>query len=55
VGTIFGGFLGALVIGFLETGIIAAGLTGFWTKLVYGLIIILSIISHRYGSQRRRA
>jgi ribose/xylose/arabinose/galactoside ABC-type transport system permease subunit len=55
VGTIFGGFLGAIVIGFLETGIIAAGLTGFWTKLVYGLIIILSIISHRYGSQRRRA
>jgi simple sugar transport system permease protein len=55
VGTILGGFLGAIVIGFLETGIIAAGLTGFWTKLVYGLIIILSIISHRYGSQRRRA
>lgn len=54
VGTIFGGFLGAIVIGFLETGIIAAGLTGFWTKLVYGLIIILSIISHRYGSERRR-
>jgi ribose/xylose/arabinose/galactoside ABC-type transport system permease subunit len=55
VGTILGGFLGALVIGFLETGIIAAGLTGFWTNLVYGLIIILSIISHRYGSERRRA
>jgi ribose/xylose/arabinose/galactoside ABC-type transport system permease subunit len=54
VGTIFGGFLGAIVIGFLETGIIAAGLTGFWTKLVYGLIIIFSIISHRYGSERRR-
>ena len=55
VGTIFGGFLGAIVIGFLETGIIAAGLTGFWTKLVYGLIIILSIISHRYGAERRRS
>ncbi len=55
VGTMFGGFLGAIVIGFLETGIIAAGLTGFWTNLVYGLIIILSIISHRYGSERRRA
>ena len=44
VGTIFGGFLGALIIGFLETGIIASGLTGFYTKLVYGLIIILAII-----------
>jgi simple sugar transport system permease protein len=54
VGTIFGAFLGAMIIGFLETGIIASGLTGFWTKLVYGLIIILAIIGHRYGSERRR-
>ncbi len=55
VGTIFGAFLGAIVIGFLETGIIAAGLTGFYTKLVYGLIIILAIIGHGYGTQKRRA
>lgn len=52
IGSIFGGFLGAVIIGFLETGIIAAGLTGFYTKLVYGLIILLSIIGHRYGLER---
>jgi simple sugar transport system permease protein len=54
VGTIFGAFLGALIISFLEAGIIAAGLTGFYTKFVYGLIIILAIIGHRFGSERRR-
>jgi len=54
IGTIIGGFLGAIIIGFLETGIIAAGLTGFYTKLVYGLIIVLAIIGHGYGAERRR-
>jgi len=48
VGTIFGTFVGALIIGSLESGIIAIGLTGFWTQLISGLIIIisLSIYSH---------
>lgn len=55
VGTITGAFLGAIIIGFLDTGIIAAGLTGFYTKLIYGLIIIIAIISHRYGAERKRA
>ncbi len=54
VGTIYGAFLGALIIGFLETGIIAVGLTGFWTKLVYGVIIIFAIIGHRYGAERTK-
>jgi simple sugar transport system permease protein len=47
VGTILGGFIGALDIAFIETGIIAIGFTGFWTQVFFGLIIILSLIMHR--------
>jgi len=42
-GTIFGSFIGALIIGTLEAGIIAIGLTGFWIELIYGLIIIIAV------------
>lgn len=43
MGTIYGSFIGALIIGSLEAGIIAIGLTGFWTQLIYGLIIVVSL------------
>ena len=43
MGTIFGTFVGAIIIGSLEAGIIAIGLTGFWIKLIYGLIIMVSV------------
>jgi simple sugar transport system permease protein len=42
-GTIFGTIIGVLIIGSLEAGIIAIGLTGFWIQLIYGMIIILSV------------
>ncbi len=47
-GTIFGTFLAAFLIGSLEAGIVAAGLAGFWTQLIYGLIIIVSVSIHTY-------
>lgn len=43
MGTIYGSFAGALIIGSLEAGIIAIGLTGFWIQLIYGLIIMVSV------------
>jgi len=43
MGTIFGTFAGAIIIGSLEAGIIAIGLTGFWIQLIYGLIIMVSV------------
>jgi simple sugar transport system permease protein len=43
MGTIFGTFVGAIIIGSLEAGIIAIGLTGFWIQLIYGLIIMFSV------------
>lgn len=42
-GTIIGTFIGALIIGSLEAGIIAIGLSGFWVQLVYGLILMISL------------
>lgn len=52
VGTIFGTLIGTLIIGWLETGILASGLTGFWVKLIYGLVIVLGVIVHEYLRRR---
>jgi simple sugar transport system permease protein len=46
VGTILGTFLGSYIIGAINAGIVAIGLTGFWTQLIYGLIIIISVSMH---------
>ena len=53
MGTIFGTFIGAIIIGALEAGIISVGLMGFWTQVFYGLIIVISVGIHTI--LRRRA
>jgi simple sugar transport system permease protein len=52
VGTIFGTFIGAFIIGAIEAATVAVGLTGFWTQLIYGLIIIISVMMHSYLRRR---
>ena len=42
-GTIFGALVGAIIIGIIEAGIISAGLSGFWTRVVHGFIIVASV------------
>ncbi len=42
-GTMIGSFVGVLIIASLEPGIIAVGLTGFWTQFIYGLLITISV------------
>ena len=42
-GTIFGTFIGVIIIGSLEAGIIAIGLTGFWVRFLNGLLITVSV------------
>jgi len=51
-GTILGTFLGAFIIGAIEAATVAVGLTGFWTQLIYGLIVVLSVIMHTYLRKR---
>jgi len=51
-GTIFGTFIACFIIGAIEAGIVAIGLTGFWTQLIYGLIIIISVALQSLVSRR---
>ncbi len=51
-GTILGTFLGAFIIGAIEAATVAVGLTGYWTQLIYGLIIVLSVIMHTFLRKR---
>jgi simple sugar transport system permease protein len=46
-GTIAGAVAGAATVGFIETGLIAAGLTSFYTQFFYGLVIVLSLVGHQ--------
>jgi simple sugar transport system permease protein len=52
VGTILGTFIGAFIIGAIEAAIVAIGLTGFWTQLIYGFIIIVSVSMHAIVRKR---
>jgi simple sugar transport system permease protein len=47
-GSIFGTFVGAHIIGWLETGILAGGISGFWTQLVVGLVIVVALVVQMY-------
>jgi simple sugar transport system permease protein len=53
VGTVFGCF----IIGMIEAGLVASGLTGAWVRTVQGLIFLISIIFYLYADepQRRRS
>jgi simple sugar transport system permease protein len=51
-GTVFGTFVASFVIGAINAGIVAAGLTGFWTSVIYGLIIIVSVSLQTVLSRR---
>lgn len=44
--TILGTFIGAYLIGSLEAGIVAAGLSGFWTRFIYGFLILVAVTIH---------
>jgi simple sugar transport system permease protein len=53
-GTVFGTFVASFIIGAINAGIVAAGLTGFWTSLIYGLIVVVSVSLQTVVSRRIR-
>ncbi len=53
-GTVIGTFIGCFIIGAIESATVAVGLTGFWTGLIYGLIIVGSVTLHTVVRRRIR-
>jgi len=54
VGTVIGGAVGALIVSFIQTGVVAAGLSGFYVQFFDGLILLLALIGHRWNQPRYR-
>lgn len=53
-GTILGTVIGSIIIGILEAGIISSGLSGYWTRLVHGLVIVLSVSLYAVAFKTKR-
>lgn len=43
IGSIFGTFISCFIINTINPGIVASGMTGYWTQVIYGLIIVVSV------------
>jgi len=51
-GTVWGTLVGAFMIGTIAAGIVAIGLTGFYTEFIYGAVIITSVSVHALVRRR---
>jgi simple sugar transport system permease protein len=51
-GSIWGTFIGAFMIGGITAGIVAVGLTDYYTKLIYGAVILISVSIHAILQRR---
>jgi len=52
IGTIMGSVIGTCIIGVINSGIIAAGVSYLFKEFFYGLIIILALIGHKLNEKR---
>jgi simple sugar transport system permease protein len=53
-GSVFGTFLGAFMIGGIQAGVVAAGLTEFYTQPIYGAVILVAVMIHSVLQRRFR-
>jgi simple sugar transport system permease protein len=51
-GSVWGTFIGAFMIGGITAGIIAVGLTDYYTNLIYGAVILISVSIHAILQRR---
>jgi simple sugar transport system permease protein len=51
-GSVYGTFLGAFMIGAIQAGIVAAGLTDYYTNLFYGAIVLAAVSVHAILQRR---
>jgi simple sugar transport system permease protein len=54
-GSLVGTFFGAYIIGSLEAGVVATGISGFWVQLVEGLVMAASITLHALADEGHTA
>ena len=52
--TIVGTIFGCCIIGMVEAGLVATGLTGAWVRTVQGLIFLIAIIFYMYVDEPQR-
>lgn len=53
-GSVVGTFFGTYIVGCIEAGIVASGLSGFWTRLVVGLVFLAAVVFHLLMEQPAR-
>ncbi|MGD0409895.1 MAG: ABC transporter permease [Candidatus Limnocylindrales bacterium] len=51
-GSIYGTFLGAFMIGGIQAGIVAVGLTDYYTQFVYGAVVLAAVSVHAILQRR---
>jgi simple sugar transport system permease protein len=51
-GSVWGTFIGAFMIGGITAGIVAVGLTDYYTNLIYGAVILISVSIHAVLQRR---
>jgi simple sugar transport system permease protein len=51
-GSVWGTFIGAFMIGGINAGIVAVGLTDYYTNLVYGAVILIAVSFHAVLQRR---
>jgi simple sugar transport system permease protein len=44
VGTIYGSFLGGLILSLIEMGVLSSGFSGYWTEVIEGVIIVTALL-----------
>jgi simple sugar transport system permease protein len=54
IGTLYGTFVASFIVGAINAGIVAIGMSGFWTELIYGLILVLSVVTQTLVGRRIR-
>jgi ribose/xylose/arabinose/galactoside ABC-type transport system permease subunit len=54
VGTIFGAFLGVLLMALLQNAMIIAGISPFWQLIVVGIVLLISVGLDQFARIRGR-
>lgn len=54
-GSVYGTLIGSIIIGIMESGIVAMGFDAFYTRVIYGAIIIVSVVIYAKFDKNSKA